>query len=573
MAILYYQLFIFASLVLMRLFASKYLIHIAIVWTLFTAANVFFPPLIFVQLCVIWVTYFVVGGGSKSSKPVVNARSAFASADLIEQNILGEKSESNSTKKDATGSHSGKATQGGFVTVLEGISTATKIASSNLEKMNDGLERFNRQLDENASVRKLNAESRALFAGERSSVNFCLEHARELTAQEMRFKDDPKLKKIFDDIATNWGDEDERKKVDQKSQALLQASKPLIHENVDVLQKSQVEYSTLVSNHKEFLAEIFSVLSREEEIIDNFAKLLGDFGRNSLASHFRQLILISDEKCDKSDDSGICNIYPSITINLDGAGEPNGTGLIADNNGTISGVVGIEKSDISDVLEGPFDELVQAEPSVKDLVCLRDIPYLVHFTRVENLDSILSFGLISIKEARAEGLSPIISDPNRWDDRLDRTSLSISFPNYKMFWKRRMEAPDQDWVILKLKPSILWEYDCLYCAHNGADRRIRRCSDEKLRAVDAFEGMFSEGLNNVNRSAAGLKSFYPTDPQAEVLVRGRIAPENIMEVVFSSAEVRGEYSAFLRHYKSAINSKGRGLFAVRNTHYAMLESS
>jgi hypothetical protein len=85
--------------------------------------------------------------------------------------------------------------------------------------------------------------------------------------------------------------------------------------------------------------------------------------------------------------------------------------------------------------------------------------------------------------------------------------------------------------------------------------------------------MFSEGLNNVNRSAAGLGSFYPTDPQAEVLVRGRIAPESIMEVVFSSAEVREEYSAFLRHYKSAINCNGHGLFAVRNTHYAKLESS
>lgn len=93
----------------------------------------------------------------------------------------------------------------------------------------------------------------------------------------------------------------------------------------------------------------------------------------------------------------------------------------------------------------------------------KKVPFLIHFTRAENIASIMAYGLLPVSVAREQGIRPTINDPHRLDGRLNGTSLSVSFPNGAMFYKLRNENPDSDWVVLALSPSILWSKNVLFC--------------------------------------------------------------------------------------------------------------
>ena len=112
----------------------------------------------------------------------------------------------------------------------------------------------------------------------------------------------------------------------------------------------------------------------------------------------------------------------------------------------------------------------------------REIPYLLHFTRPENLESILAIGLHPRQNIDL-GVVPnaSVNDTCRNDGRRDRNCLSISFPNYKMFYPLRSANPGIEWPVLVMKPSILWTMDCLFCENNAASTAISSKQDHELR--------------------------------------------------------------------------------------------
>jgi hypothetical protein len=57
MAVIYYQVFIVITLIATRLLLPKLLLIVALIWTGLTLFNLFFPPLIAIQLLVIWISY------------------------------------------------------------------------------------------------------------------------------------------------------------------------------------------------------------------------------------------------------------------------------------------------------------------------------------------------------------------------------------------------------------------------------------------------------------------------------------------------------------------------------------
>lgn len=57
MEVIYYQAFIFLTIVFSRFIFPKHLIWVCIFWTVFTLANLFYPPLILIQLIVVWGSY------------------------------------------------------------------------------------------------------------------------------------------------------------------------------------------------------------------------------------------------------------------------------------------------------------------------------------------------------------------------------------------------------------------------------------------------------------------------------------------------------------------------------------
>jgi hypothetical protein len=192
------------------------------------------------------------------------------------------------------------------------------------------------------------------------------------------------------------------------------------------------------------------------------------------------------------------------------------------------------------------------------------VPYLVHFTRAVNLPSILTQGLYPIGRACEIGANPQINDEYRLDGHRNSTSVSIAFPNCQMFYKYRMDEPQVEWAIFALDPAILWTKDCAFCCHNAADGRISSQTIGSLKTLEAFKGMYEELDGVPARKEQNLKSFDPTDVQAEVLVFDVIEPQYIGGIAFEKPSVRDTYLPYLRGLTIRIDAKNKGLFASRN---------
>lgn len=154
----------------------------------------------------------------------------------------------------------------------------------------------------------------------------------------------------------------------------------------------------------------------------------------------------------------------------------------------------------------------------------RKIPYLLHFTPIANVESILEHGLKS-RNALANR-KYIFTDGYRSDGWLDWISLSVSFPNYKMFYAKKNSLNDVDgWAILIIKRDALWELDCKFILTNAASFEIRMFRDDKWSSVEAFEDMF-----NYAEHRNGIPDYFTTDPQAEVMIRNEV-PKNYIGMI------------------------------------------
>lgn len=74
------------------------------------------------------------------------------------------------------------------------------------------------------------------------------------------------------------------------------------------------------------------------------------------------------------------------------------------------------------------------ENSIRSLIAERNIPCLVHFTQIENISSILQNGILP-RTLLAPGYH--FNDEMRLDGFSESISLSISFPNWQMFYRCR----------------------------------------------------------------------------------------------------------------------------------------
>jgi hypothetical protein len=173
--------------------------------------------------------------------------------------------------------------------------------------------------------------------------------------------------------------------------------------------------------------------------------------------------------------------------------------------------------------------------AIKEYCKERGIECLMHFTRVENLKHIIKHGLVTrtqVDQWRKEynNSFPLICDEERWDNTLDSISLSISFPNYKLFYEQRQKHKGT-WVVIQLDKSILWELDCAFCHKNAASSEVRCIDIQQRKSVEALRAMFCNTPDNL-RGKLNLPDRYTTDPQAEVLVLENI-PTRYIEKVYS----------------------------------------
>ena len=117
----------------------------------------------------------------------------------------------------------------------------------------------------------------------------------------------------------------------------------------------------------------------------------------------------------------------------------------------------------------------------------------------------------------------IYNDTNRFDYRTHMISLSVSYPNDKMFYKYRQAQPEESWAVLEISARVLWELDCLFCPANAASSSIASATEASLSGSVALKQLF-------NNQPINLRACDPTDSQAEILVNSHIPKEYIQSI-------------------------------------------
>jgi hypothetical protein len=208
--------------------------------------------------------------------------------------------------------------------------------------------------------------------------------------------------------------------------------------------------------------------------------------------------------------------------------------------------------------------MIQRAQQIEQIVVQREIKQLVHFTRIENLESIMQHGIVPIADAAEKQIAPAVNDQARFDGRTNASCLSITFPNYLMFFKYRQENPDVNWIVLGVDPSVLWLKNCAFCRYNAADARISTQLLEALQTPASLSGMFDEIEGLAPRQEHRLKTSDTTDVQAEVLVFDVIEPQYIFAAAFNNRETMNNFEGLLGKRPAKLNPVGGGFFASRS---------
>jgi len=199
----------------------------------------------------------------------------------------------------------------------------------------------------------------------------------------------------------------------------------------------------------------------------------------------------------------------------------------------------------------------------------RGIQHLIHFTPTINLLSIfeqsklLSRALLEKSDINQTDILDYIEFPDeiRYDDK-NYINLSVSFPNYYLFNRFRERTQDKpyiNWCVLKINPKYIYNKDTLFSPTNAASSIAKNTygiSGDIQKFRKLFENNLSLKIGLVKRG--NLKTKYPTDVQAEVLVKDEILVSDILEVCFKDDDD-------LANGKAALNDFGTSNFVVDST--------
>lgn len=196
----------------------------------------------------------------------------------------------------------------------------------------------------------------------------------------------------------------------------------------------------------------------------------------------------------------------------------------------------------------------------------RGIEHLIHFTPTINLLSIfeqgklLSRALLEKFDIDQTDIFDYIefTDDIRFDDK-SFINLSVQHPNSFLFNRFREKTKNDvhiNWCVLKIDKKYIYQTDTLFSVTNAANshnkRNVRVTGD-----ISKFQMMFANSLQIVTSYNSrtiyrnGLKTKYPTDEQAEVLVKNEILISDILQVCFKDEKDLAAGKAALSDYNTS----------------------
>lgn len=189
------------------------------------------------------------------------------------------------------------------------------------------------------------------------------------------------------------------------------------------------------------------------------------------------------------------------------------------------------------------NNLIEFEQEVKS----RKINSLIHFTPTLNLMGIFELGkIISRSQLEKIGQNHVdylldytqMTDEYRFDDPA-YINLSIEHPNsylLKRFQQKTINSAHIQWCIILLDVSPIYWVDTKFSVTNAASNTAKNYGIGSN--IQHFKKMFSDSLKIKNRTLTrlNLPPRYPTDVQAEVLVKEEIGLNHIQAIVFQNED-------------------------------------
>ena len=172
------------------------------------------------------------------------------------------------------------------------------------------------------------------------------------------------------------------------------------------------------------------------------------------------------------------------------------------------------------------------------------IDTLFHFTRARNLPNIFKYGLMPKDTICKKGIDATFNDLYRYDNCESALCMSLEFPNYKMFYSLRM-ANNEEWAVIKLDANILLDFECVFCATNAGSEESYSKSLKERTGCNALKKLYEDYPGKPDRCEMGLKNWYPTNPQAEVLVFGCVPLRYIKGVYFNGETTLQKYKSYI----------------------------
>ncbi len=519
MAVLAYQIFIIFTIVLVRIVAKKHLIAACIVWTAFTFLNVFISPLLLLQLFTIWVSYALL-------KPKAVGTDVLSS----DGNISANSSRAASVQPPTL-----PATSSPIIieTVLDQPKRTHKIAGT-FDQFNEFLSSTNEHLNLRNEVQRATKQLGMAIYTEKLLINSALEGAKKKIELDKQLEDiGPEESQLFHESYSRL-----QKLLDDTKEGntitLAPALTPIFdfppyHDDPKIAEAIGNKIIRLREDRDQFISDTVDELRQDNTLLQAFKEKLENLNGHEI---WRNI-------------SKTANARPGLVLTPQKQTNRALIDKILESNTTKSP---------NTINADDFGNKVKAI----------DIPYLVHFTRVENLASIIQHGLCPVSTLKGMRTGYLRNDSLRLDGYFDATSLSIAHPNDSMFYKYRMEEPQQDWAVLVLDRSILWEKKSAFCRHNAADSRVSKLPLADRMKLAAFDAMFLPSENSDSQEREHLKSYDPTDVQSEVLTFSTIEPKYILGVVFRNSRALEKYRDCLGDRRLSIQTEGNGFFAARS---------
>lgn len=555
MGVIGYQIFIALSLLLVRVIAPKHLLMACYIWTGFTVLNLFYWPLIFLQLFVVWGMYGIISPDDDGGFGV-------------------ETKERKSPENIAVKPLPEIVKKGGFFQALEEVNNYAFVA---LEVQKATLPIISQVETEKTLIKaaisiwerkiaidalKLSAERKLRFDANYKELLSCAE-SLDSSKQQLPFKYvSPNfivdLGGFKSDVA-----EEIRRKVKSLSDSRDEYINTIVvrlknnaeFKKIFLFELNKIAGATLYGYFVgKLLCDSANISTQSENLITKKSTIKGSFGSvlhsAPIAVNAYKVPLVDEaiisSSCHAESSSSKLSVQRDEVqvrkiIDVDLIGEP---------------------LSYSSILSFPPPKTEEAR-KIKNISWNRKIPFLIHFTRAINLPTIMTHGICSIEKAGEIGLCPRVNDNLRIDGCLGASSFSIAFPNSKMFYKYRSLNPSEEWVVLIVRPQVLWDKKNAFCSFNAADNRVRHLALSELSSPAAFEQMFDERDDGDSRLIQGLRSFEPTDVQAEVLVFDCVEPRLIAEIIFDDERVMKKYKNCVGDKVARMQRKNSGMFSSR----------